>query len=247
MNQDLERYGLVTGSSRGVGRGIALALAQYGLNVAINFLKNEKAAAGVVADIIKLGRKSIAVQADVGDINSAKKLIAQVEQQFGRLDVLVNNVGEFIMKPLAETTVQDWQTMMDSNLNSTFYCCKFALEGMRQRGYGRIVNIALANASHVQAYKQVAAYAIAKTGVLILTKSLAVEEASHGITVNAVSPGFIDNGSLATEVKSDMKNQVPMGFLGSPQDIANAVLYLISEKAKYVTGTEIVVSGGWGL
>lgn len=247
MNSNPERFALVTGSSRGIGRGIALALAQSDIHVAVNYLSNEKAALEVVSKIEKLGQTSFAVQADLRNANSVKELIEQVKQQFGRIDILVNNVGDFLMRPLAQMSIDDWRAMMDSNLNSTFFCCKYALEGMRRKGYGRIVNIALANASQVKAYKQVAAYAIAKTGVLILTKSLAIEEAKYGITVNAVSPGFVDNGSLSKEVRSDMQKQVPMGNLGVPQDIANAVIYLISEKAKYVTGAEIVVSGGWGL
>jgi len=247
MNRQREKFALVTGSSRGIGRGIALALAREGFNVAINYLTNEKAAAKVVTEILKLGRQSFSVQADVREFDSVKMLISQVEHKFGHIDVLVNNVGDFILKPLSQISVEDWRAMLDSNLNSTFYCCKIALEGMRRRGHGRIINIAVANASRIQAYKQVAAYTIAKTGVLILTKSLAVEEANNGITINAISPGFFDTGSMAQEVKKDTQDKIPMGRLGNSQDIANAVLYLISDEAEYVTGAEIVVSGGWGI
>jgi len=247
LNSHDEKYALVTGSSRGIGRGIALALARAGINVAVNYLSDAKAAINMVGEIVRLGKQSFSIQADVRDFDSVKNLIWQAEQKFGRIDVLVNNVGDFIQKPLAQTSVKDWHSMLDSNLNSAFYCCKVALEGMRRRGYGRIINITVANAARRQAYKQVAAYTIAKTGVLILTKSLAVEEAKNGITVNAISPGFIDTGSITLKLKEETKNKIPMRKLGSPQDIANAVLFLISDEAEYITGAEIVVSGGWGL
>ena len=244
MTLKVEKFALVTGASRGIGRGIALALAHRGYHVAINFLQDEKAASQVLEEIKNYQVESLSVCADVSKAKSAQDLIEKVQQHFGRLDVLVNNVGDFIIKPLSELTVRNWQMLLNSNLSSTFYCSKFALVGMRARGYGRIVNIALANASRVQAYKHIAAYAIAKTGVLILTKSLAVEEAANGITVNAVSPGFIDNGSTADE---DILKKIPMRTFGNPQDVANAVLFLISDQAKYITGAEIVVSGGWGI
>ena len=118
---------------------------------------------------------------------------------------------------------------------------------MRQKGYGRIINIAMANANRIHAYKQVGAHAIAKSGVLILTKCVALEEAAHGITVNAISPGLMNNGSQDELSMSEMALNVPMKKLGSPQDMMGALLYLLSDDAAYVTGTEIIVSGGWGL
>jgi len=137
--------------------------------------------------------------------------------------------------------------MLDSNLNATFYCCQSALEVMRKQRSGCIVNIGVAPAERVQAFHQVAAYTIAKTGVLILTKSLAREEMKNGIRVNSVSPGLIDNGSIPEEELKEMAKTIPAGRVGSPADVAKTVLFLASDDAAYITGENIIVSGGWGI
>ena len=241
------RVAVVTGSAAGLGRGIALALAECGAEVVINYRRSESAARDTVRLIRSRKCRAVSVQADVSNWTEVRALFSDLSKKYGKIDILINNVGELIKKPLSHTTVDEWHSMMSSNLNSTFFCCKAVLPLMYQSGYGRIINIALAGAERVRAYKMVTAYAIAKTGVLILTKSLAVEHAASGITVNAISPGLMDNGKLVDEERTEQSRMVPAKKLGSPDDIAAAIRFLVSEKAAYITGTNIVVSGGWGL
>ena len=245
---DLEgKVALVTGSSRGIGASIALKLAECGANVAVNYLENSEAANKISSQIEELGCKAISVQADVSKYEDAHELVNAVEKTFGRLDILVNNVGDFVQKPLSATSTQEWQYMFDSNLHSTFNVCYAALPGMRSRNQGRIVNTAFANSAYVQAYKKITPYAIAKTGVIIYTKSLAKEEAENGITVNVVSPGFISNETIMGDRKKELEAEIPAGRVGETDDVANAVLFLVSDASAYITGTNIIVSGGWGI
>ena len=241
------RVALVTGGSRGIGKSIALSLAKAGANIAICYLKNKAAAEVVVSQIHDIGQSAIAIQADLRDENQVQYLFSKITEEYHRLDILVNNVGSFLMKPLGETSLDEWHEMMNSNLNATFYCSRLALGIMRSQGKGHIINIAFANASKVQAYKAVAAYAIAKTGVLILAKSMAKEVAHNGIRVNVVSPGIISTGLIPENVRQDMVRRIPFGHTGAVDDISNAVLFLVSDRSDYVTGAEIVVSGGWGI
>lgn len=236
---------LVTGASRGIGRAVAERLAGAGYDVAVNYRSNEAAAAEVVAAVEGAGRRSVAVAADVSDPDAAAGAVAEVEDRLGRLDVLVNNVGEFFFKPLGAMSAAEWRSVLDSNLSSAFYATAAALPGMRRRRRGRIVNIGLSPVALVRAAPNVAAYAVAKTGIVVMTMSLAVEEAANGITVNCVSPGLIDNGYLPPEQAGWMHKRVPMGRLGRPEEVADAVAYLVSEQASYVTGANLTVSGGW--
>ncbi len=237
---------LVTGGSRGLGREVAIFLGKMGVNVAVNYLQDEIAARNVVSEIEK-NTKAAAIQADVREWEQVEKLANQVFSRFGSIDILINNVGDFVESSLLEMDIKEWHNMMDSNLHSAFYCSKAVVPVMQKGKFGRIVNIALANANRVHAYHTVAAYAIAKTGVLILTKSLAVEVAALGITVNAISPGLMDNNSLSQNKINALLPKIPLGKLGTGKDIAGAIGYLLSDEAAYITGTEIIVSGGWGL
>ena len=241
------KIALVTGSSGGLGKEIALALAREGARVAIHFYRDQKAADETLAQLRPIQSDAIAVPADIRNWSHAEKLIDAVGAHFGRLDILVNNAGSFLRKPLSRTTVEEWADQIESNLYGTFYCCRAALPRMREQGYGRIINIALANADRVHAYKEVAAHGIAKTGVLILTRSLALEEAAYGITVNAISPGLMDNGRLPARAIEEQSAAVPMKRLGTWKDVSGAILYLVSDQARYITGANIVVSGGWGV
>ena len=240
------RVALVTGGSRGLGKGIVSALAEKGIHVIINYSRNKKDARETVEQIRARDLSAVAIQGDVSKWEQAKGLITNAVNEWGRIDYLINNVGDFIHKAIENISVNDWNNMINSNLNSSFYCCKAVLPFMRKQNFGRIVNIGLANAG-IKAYKNVVPYAIAKTGVHILTKSLAVSEAEHGITINVVAPGLMDNGSLSKEEIYEQSHIVPMQRVGTADDLAGAVLYLLSDEAKYVTGTEIIVSGGWGL
>lgn len=238
---------LVTGGSRGLGKDVALFLGKLGANVAVNYLQDKDAAEKVVARIKETGADAEGIQADVRDWEQVEKLVTGTVDRFGSIDLLINNVGDFITSSLLKMDIKDWHNMLDSNLHSAFYCSRAVIPLMQKRKFGRIVNIALASANPIHAYKTVAAYAIAKTGVLILTKSLAVEVAPFGITVNAVSPGLMDNGSLTPGRIDSIAPKIPLGKPGTSKDIAGAIGYLVSDEAAYVTGTEIIVSGGWGL
>jgi NAD(P)-dependent dehydrogenase (short-subunit alcohol dehydrogenase family) len=238
---------LITGSSRGLGQKIALSLANEGAFIIVNYLHSKDLALETVRKLKHQGAHAIAIQADVTQWNQVQSLILQTVKLTGKLDVLINNVGDFLSKPLSRTLITEWQHVMNSNLNSTFFCCQAALPHMRKNAFGRIINISLANADYIHSYKSAAAYGIAKTGILILSRSLAVEEATHGITINTISPGLMDNNSLsATEVSRQIK-KIPMKKIGQAQDLFATIKFLSSEEASYITGTNVIVSGGWGI
>ncbi len=238
---------LVTGSSRGLGKGMALGLAHHGASVVVHYLQNREAAEQTGEEISKLGREPLIVQADVRQWQQVQSLVDKVIRFYGRIDVMVNNVGAFLQSSLADLDIESWHNLLDSNLNSAFYCCKAVLPYMRQQRWGRIINIAVANADRIHAYQRITAYAIAKTAVLILTRSFAVEEAKNGITVNAISPGFMDNGGLSEQEKTRQSLVVPQKRLGNVNDLLPVLCALIDARSRYVTGSNTVVSGGWGL
>lgn len=236
---------LVTGSSRGIGRGIALGLAQHGADVAVNYRRDRAAAEEVVDEIRGMGRRAAAFQADVADAKEAARLVAEVAQALDPVGLLVNNVGDFFFRPLAAMTAEQWRHVLESNLSSAFYCSLAVLPEMRRRRRGGICNIGLSPTALVRGAPHVAAYAIAKTGIQILTRSLAVEEARFGIRVNCVSPGLIDNGYLPSDQEEWMRRRVPVGRLGRPDEIAEAVAFLLSDRAAYISGANLAVSGAW--
>ncbi|MBN2412822.1 SDR family oxidoreductase [candidate division KSB1 bacterium] len=246
MNGLTGKVALITGSSRGLGRGMAMVLAEKGVRVIINYSTNSRNARDTVEEIRAKGLQAVEIQGDVREWRQVRALVKKAAAEWGQLDFLINNVGDFVYKKFNDIRIDDWNNMINSNLTSCFYCCKAVLPVMRKQKYGRIINIGLANAG-IKAYQNVVPYAIAKTGVHILTKSLAVSEAEYGITVNVVAPGLMDNGSLSEKEIRDMGRAVPKQRTGTADDLAGAVLYLLSDNANYVTGTEIIVSGGWGL
>jgi len=238
------KVALVTGSSRGIGKTIALKLAESGASLAINYKSNSWAADEIVESIKKIKRQAISVQCDVSNFADVEEMIKKVINEFGRIDILVNNVGPFLYKSIYDTTIQEWHQIINSNLNSTFYCCKAVVPIMRKQRSGNIINIGAPNAERTQGYVQNCPYATAKTGVVVFSKSLAKEEAKNGIRVNVVNPGFIETDEYTEEMKEDMPKQVPLGRLGKPEDVANAVLFLVSDEANYITGSVLNVHGG---
>jgi 3-oxoacyl-[acyl-carrier protein] reductase len=184
---------------------------------------------------------STAFRADLTKEQEATRLIERVVDKFGRLDILVNNVGPVLAKPWADVSKEEWEYTFRSNLESALFCLKAALPGMKERKWGRIINIGYSRVEQLTAYKNITPYAIAKTGLLILTRSVAASVASAGITVNMVSPGLLEGGVLPPARK------VPAGRLGEFKDISEAVLFLVSEEASYITGTNLIVAGGWKL
>ncbi|MBE1501828.1 3-oxoacyl-[acyl-carrier protein] reductase [Amycolatopsis lexingtonensis] len=240
------RVALVTGGARGIGRSLCERLAADGFRVAVNYRANAAAAEELVAALLAAGGDAVALRADVCDADQARDLVRATEAHFGApTTVLVNNVGEFTLSPVGATSPQRWDAVMASNLNSVFYTTLAALPGMRKARFGRVITLGLSPTVLVRGAPNIAAYAVAKTGVAVLTRSLATEEARHGITVNCVAPGLIDNGHLPPEQAGWMAQRVPAGRLGTGEDIAEAVAYLVSDRADYVSGATLSVAGGW--
>jgi 3-oxoacyl-[acyl-carrier protein] reductase len=234
-----DKVALVTGSSRGIGREIALRLADVAGGVAVHYHGNKAAAEDVVRLIRKKGKTSVAFRADLTKEKQAAGLIRNVIGRFGRIDILVNCFGPFLEKSWDTLTGPDWDFILRGNLYSSFFCLKAALSGMRKRKWGRVINIGYSRAEQLGAFPNITPYAAAKTGLLILTRTAAKAEAASGITVNMVSPGLIQGGRLPSGGKFESS------ALGTPGDVAKAVLFLASEEAQAITGTNLIVSGTW--
>jgi 3-oxoacyl-[acyl-carrier protein] reductase len=242
-----ERVALITGGARGIGRGVALDLAGNGWLVALCYRTSQQEAEEVTRTIEGQGGKALAIQCDVSDPAAATQLVRRVEDTWGRIDALINGAGPYHRVPLFEETVDGWSEMFTNNLHPIFYIAKAIAPGMKVRKSGRIVSFSMANADKMEAQPHVTAHYIAKAGVLILTRTLAKILAPDGITVNAVSPGFIDSGSAPPGELDGMAKKIPAGYIGEVRDTVQAVRYFLSDEARYVTGTNLHVSGGWGI
>ena len=242
-----EKVALITGGAKGIGREIALALADRGWSIAVCYRKSKKEAAETVRDIESRGARGMHYKSDVSNPASAVDLVRKVEAEFGRIDALINCAGPYHRINLLKESVEGWHEMFDNNLHPVFYLSRTVAEGMKSRGWGRIINFGMANADKMSAQTEITAHYIAKAGVLILTRSLARLLAPHGITVNAISPGFINSGSAPMEELESMVKTIPAGYIGSTKDAVDAALFLLSDDARYVNGANIHLSGGWGL
>ncbi|HEE9792513.1 TPA: 3-oxoacyl-[acyl-carrier-protein] reductase [Staphylococcus aureus] len=241
----MTKSALVTGASRGIGRSIALQLAEEGYNVAVNYAGSKEKAEAVVEEIKAKGVDSFAIQANVADADEVKAMIKEVVSQFGSLDVLVNNAGITRDNLLMRMKEQEWDDVIDTNLKGVFNCIQKATPQMLRQRSGAIIN--LSSVVGAVGNPGQANYVATKAGVIGLTKSAARELASRGITVNAVAPGFIVSDmtdALSDELKEQMLTQIPLARFGQDTDIANTVAYLASDKAKYITGQTIHVNGG---
>ncbi|EOB6901112.1 3-oxoacyl-[acyl-carrier-protein] reductase [Staphylococcus aureus] len=241
----MTKSALVTGASRGIGRSIALQLAEEGYNVAVNYAGSKEKAEAVVEEIKAKGVDSFAIQANVADADEVKAMIKEVVSQFGSLDVLVNNAGITRDNLIMRMKEQEWDDVIDTNLKGVFNCIQKATPQMLRQRSGAIIN--LSSVVGAVGNPGQANYVATKAGVIGLTKSAARELASRGITVNAVAPGFIVSDmtdALSDELKEQMLTQIPLARFGQDTDIANTVAFLASDKAKYITGQTIHVNGG---
>ena len=238
------KVAIVTGAAQGIGRAIAETLARAGADIVVADLDPSRSKDTVDA-VEQLGRKALNVKVNVADANDTKAMAERVIKEWGKIDILVNNAGITRDGLLLRMKEEDWNLVLQVNLNGTFHCTKAVLQPMTKQRYGRIVNIA----SIVGAMGNVgqANYAASKAAVIGFTKTVAREYASRNVTVNAVAPGFIDTAmtqGLSADVKDLLQKQIPLGRLGTAGDIANAVRFLVSEDAAYITGHVLHVNGG---
>jgi 3-oxoacyl-[acyl-carrier protein] reductase len=225
-----------------------MGLAQAGARVAISYRSNKAAAQNALREMQAAGAECFAVEADVTDASKVQFLVDTVVERFGRLDILVNNVGAFNWKPVIETTHEEWQRVLASNLLSVFYMSKAVLSVMRRQHWGRIINLGAVGAERAFGQATISAYAAAKAAVVSFSRSLAVEEAKHGITVNVINPSNVDERDLtADEARKIRDTRSPIGRPPSAQDVAVAVRFFASDEADFITGQALNVSGGWML
>ncbi|MGD9497676.1 MAG: 3-oxoacyl-[acyl-carrier-protein] reductase [Armatimonadota bacterium] len=249
MNSE-RRVALVTGASRGIGAAIALRLARDGHDLAVNYVedptRDNAAEADAVAEQIRaLGVEALCVAADVTDREAVADMVDYVAARVGSIDVLVNNAGITRDRTLRKLEPEDWDAVIGVNLTGAFNCARAVVGGMSERGWGRIISISsvvalMGNFGQTN-------YAASKAGLIGLTRSLAREVARKGVTVNAVAPGFIDTEmtrAMPEDVLAKVREAIPMGDLGAPEDVANAVAFLASDEARYITGHVLSVNGG---
>ncbi|MDR3264814.1 MAG: 3-oxoacyl-[acyl-carrier-protein] reductase [Synergistaceae bacterium] len=239
------RLALVTGAGRGIGRAVALTLGKRGFNVAVNYRNSATAAGELCLEIAAFGVEARAFGADVSRAEEVSALFRSVEDSMGTVQVLVNNAGITRDNLLMRMKTDEWNDVVAANLNSVFYCTKEAIRGMVKARWGRIVSLAsvvglVGNAGQAN-------YSAAKAGIIGFTKSVAREYAAKGITANVVAPGFIDTdmtGTLKENVRAAMLEQIPVGRMGSPEDVAGAVAFFVSDESEYLTGQVLTVDGG---
>ena len=240
-----QRVALVTGASRGIGAAIACRLARSGAKVGVNFHSSRDAAISVVNDIQSSGGEALLVPGDVSQEASAEAAVKQVVDKWSRIDILVNNAGINRDRLLLRMSPQDWDQVMDVNLRGAFLCTKYAMPSMIKRHSGRVVNIS--SVVGVSGNPGQSNYAAAKAGLIGFTKAVAREVASRSVTVNAVAPGYVATGmveDLSEDIRQQILGRIPMGRFGTAWDVAEAVLFLCSDGAGYITGQVLTVDGG---
>jgi len=247
MANGMHRAALITGGAKGIGRAVALDLASQGWRVAICYRTSAKEATEVIDTVKTLGVAGLAIQCDVSTPETARNLVEQVRLEYGQVDALINGAGPYHRVSLLKETDDGWRSMFDNNLHPVFYLTQAVIPIMKQRQWGRIVSFSMANAEQLIAQPQLTAHYIAKVGLLALSRSFAKLIASDGITMNCVSPGFIDSGSAPKEELDKMVKFIPAGYVGDVNDAVGAVRYLLSDAARYVNGANIQLSGAWGV
>lgn len=239
IEPDLEgRTVLVTGSAKGLGRAFTLACADRGADVAVHFKTSESAAREVAESARERGAETTTVRGDVTDPDEVDALFGVVEADLGPVEILVNNVGMFAPRHWAEIDVETWRRVMETNVTGTYLCSRRALTGMRDRGYGRIVNVGYASSEKGMVNPKNAPYFMAKSSVLMFTRMLAADTAEDGITVNAVSPYVIENSD-------EFPEELPRGRPAAYEDVIQALFTFLEEGSGYISGTNLEVDGGW--
>jgi len=236
---------LVTGSSRGIGKAVAIRAASAGAKVVVNYLSSEDAANEVVATIRAGGGEAFPLRADVSDAGQVERMVDEVVRRYGTVDILVNNAGVTRDALLVRMKEADWDKVVGSNLKSVYNCTKAVSRLMMKQRWGRIINISSTVGLHGNVGQ--ANYAASKAGIIGFTKSIAKELAPRGITVNAVAPGFIETDMTAVlgeGVKASYLSRIPLGRFGSPDDVAHVVVFLASDGASYITGQTVAIDGG---
>ena len=239
------KIALITGGSRGIGRAVALELAKFGVNIGISYVSNGDKANEVLQEIREHGVKAVAVQANVSLEEDVTHMVKTVEKELGAIDILVNNAGVTKDNLLIRMKTDEWEEVMDVNLKGSFLCTKAVARGMMKKRYGKIINIT--SVVGIMGNPGQGNYSASKAGVIGFTKSMAKELSSRGIRVNAIAPGFIETDMtdvLKDEIKDDMLKAIPLNSLGKPEDIANVVVFLASDRSDYITGQVINVDGG---
>lgn len=247
-NETLTRCALVTGGSRGIGRAVCLELARAGFAIAVNYAGNQQAAQETAEACRALGVKAEIFAADVSRPEECARLFEEVLAAFGRVDVLVNNAGVTRDNLILRLSEEDFDKVLDTNLKGAFFCCKAAARPMMKQRFGRIIN--LTSVVGLRGNPGQTNYSASKAGLIGLTKSLAKELASRGITANAVAPGFIDTDmtrAMPEAAKAAMNGTIPLGRPGQPEEVARAVAFFASEESGYITGQVLCVDGGMAM
>lgn len=236
VNNLSNKIALVTGSAKNLGRAIAIDLAKQGSKIAIHYHTNKKEAERTLEEI-KNCSDGILISSDLTKQKEVSSMVRFVELKLGKIDILINLVGNFIFEPITTVTFENFKDVIESSLYSTFLCCQEVLSSMKKKGWGRIINFGCVGADSLTIRKKTAPYYIAKTGVIMLTKVLAYEYAKYGITINSVSPGILKT--------SITKPLTPTGKFAEFSDILNAINFLLKEESSYINGANLEVAGGW--
>lgn len=250
MGIPADKIALVTGASRGIGAAIAVELARRGADVVVNYVRSEEKAREVVAQIEALGRRAMPVRADVARKADIDRMFDEVEAAWGKVDILVNNAGIEERWPTRDCREANYDAIMDTNVKGSFFCAQRALEGMKGKGWGRVINIS--SVHEVKATGFCSVYGISKGAMQLLVRELALEYSRCGVTVNNVAPGAIrtdiNRGVLSDPAyEAKVIGKIPAGFIGEPKDVAHLVAFLASEEARYITGATFLIDGGLSL
>ena len=241
-----DKIALITGGSRGIGKACALKLAQEGCHLVINYKSDSQAAEATAAEAVKYGVKALTYKANVSKVDEINNLVDFVVKQFGRIDVLVNSAGISQIIDYTKITENDWDEMLELNAKGAFFTCQKVIEVMKKQKAGKIVNLA-STAGQMGGFIVGVNYSVSKAGVICMTKSLSKVAIRHGININCVAPGLIDTDMTTAyppDMVESMKNGIPIGRLGSAEEVADGILFLVSEKANYIVGTTLYINGG---